>query len=785
MQTCPTAPVDSPGHPAHGLSPRVSKLRAQALAYANEPDPTERGWAVMQSYDDTIAEPMPIRRAKALAAFLEAETLTLDEGDLLAGRLRRQIAGHPGIHEGHRWANAAAYPDAAPNLHALKDAAVPEAFVERMRQWVQRHPSVYAKVRAMCPAETRRAMEVKAFHAGGVDMGHRLPRFELLLEKGAVGIRQEALARMDGLDAARGEDVRKRVFYESIVIVSDAMAQYGKRWAKLLHTLASGEPEAVRRRELEVMADTCRRVPAESARTFREALQSVWLTICVNQAETTGAAGSFGRLDQYLRPLYEADVGAGRLNRDEALELIECLFLKCYRTFDFHHTMLGGIAPDGRDATNELSYLCLEAVERLRTPRDIAVRIHNGTPREFLRKAAEVARLGLGRPDFWNDEVVIPALVEAGIAVEDARDYAAIGCVELTIPGKCNSRTMGHAINLTKILEIALNRGRCALTDQVVGIEHDTHFPTYESLHRAYRKQAKHFIRLAIEEDVRGYVVQSTEHPFPLLSALTVGCMESGRDVMDAGAVYNPSGVNLFGAANVADSLAAIKKLVYEDQALTLDDLREALRRDFEGREDLRQMLLTKAPKFGNDNAYVDAIAVEEAAFYCDEVAQYPTPERGRHHALLFGCTPASVYQMGPATGASPDGRRAGSPLATSVNPTHGRELSGITAELNSVARINGRKAPGGVSFIVDLHPTALGGSEGLDKLVSLLRTFFEQGGMEIGLNVLSEEQLRAAQSKPQEYGHVMVRVFGFSTQFASLDAQLQEQIIERTKHAS
>jgi len=766
------------------LSLRIARLREQALAFANEPGPAERGWAVMKSYDESRAEPMPIRRAKAVAAVLQAETLVLDDGDLLAGRVRRKIASHPGIHEGHRWRNAAAYPDVAPNPGIVKGAAVSSDFVSFMEDWARRHVCVHAKVAALRPREVQRAMAVQAFSSNGLDMVHRLPRFELILERGALGLREEAAARMARLDATRADDVKKRIFYRAVVIVCDAMAGYGLRWAEKLAELARAEGDAERRRELEQMAAICRRVPAQPARTFREALQSLVLVLCVNQAETTGSAGSFGRLDQYLYPFYAADIEAGRLTRARALELVQCFFLKWYRTFDFHHTMLGGLTPDGGDGTNDLSFLCLEAVERLRTPRDIAVRVHKGTPPAFLRKAAEVARLGLGRPDFWNDEVMVPALAKAGFPIEDARDYAAIGCVEITIPGKCNSRTMGHAINLTKILELTLNEGRCALTGERVGGQCGAEFPTYEALHAAYREQAAHFIRLAIEEDVRGYVVQATEHPFPVLSALTLGCTESGRDVMDGGALYNHAGVNLFGVANVADSLAAIKKLVYEEQRLTLDELRDALASDFGDREGLRQMLLNRAPKFGNGDPYVDEIAAQEVAFYCDEVAKYHTPEGGRFLPLLFGCTPASVHHVGARTGASADGRKANAPLATSVNPTHGRAVSGATAVLNSVGGIDFTKAAGGASFIVDLHPTVADGDRGLDALVGLLCGFFDQGGLEIGLNVVREEQLREAQAHPEEYGHLMVRVFGFSTQFVSLDRELQEHLIEKTRHA-
>jgi len=766
------------------MSPRIARLRAQALAFANEPDPTERGWAVMRSYDETRAEPMPIRRAKAVAAALGAATLTLDAGDLLAGRVARKIAAHPGIHEGHRWRRAAAYPDLGANPHILRDAPVPREFVEFTESWATRHVPVYAKARALTPPETQRAMRLRVFHAGGVDMVHRMPRFEMLLERGTDGLRREAAERQAALDDSRAGDVTKRIFYQSLIIAYDAVAGYARRWAVRLGELAQAEADAARRAELEHMTAMCTRVPPQPARTFHEALQAITLAVCVNQSETTGSATSLGRLDQYLLPFYEADLAAGCLSHDQALELIECFFLKWYRTFDFHHTTIGGLTPDGHDATNALSFLCLEAMERLRTPRDVAARIHAATPEPFLRKAAAVARLGMGRPDFWNDDVMVPALAEAGFPVADARDYAPIGCVEITIPGKCNSRTMGHAINLAKILELTLNGGRCALTGEAAGPSCETDFASFDALLEAYHRQVAHFIRLAIEEDVRGYVVQAAEHPFPVLSALTVGCLESGRDVMDGGAVYSPAGVNLFGVANAADALAAIRTLVYETGELTLDELRDALRSDFAGREPLRQMLLHRAPKFGNDDPAVDAIASAEVAFYCREIARYPTPEGGPHLPLLFGCTPDSVHNMGPHTGASADGRKAGTPLATSVNPTHGRDLSGVTAALNSVARIDFSKATGGASFIIDLHPSAVDGDEGVGKLAGLLHGFFDQGGLEIGLNVVREDQLREAQRNPSEYGHLMVRVFGFSTQFVAMDPALQEHIIERTKHA-
>lgn len=762
---------------------RITTLRSLALSFSNDPNPTERGWAVMRACDDHAAQPVPIRRARAIAAALDSKTLVLDDGDLIAGRLRRAIAAHPGIWEGYRWSNVAAYPDLFRNPKALEGAPVDAEFAAQVGEWWRRHPTPAEHLLAVRPEETQRAMAHRLFGAWGLDLVHRLPRYQLLLHEGVLGLRARILAAMGELDGIRPADVERRIQYQALLITCDALASFAERWAEHLDALAAEETDVARCKELVEMARICRRVPAHPAATFAEALQCVMFVLCASEAETAGSAHSLGRLDQYLWPYYQGDLAAGRLTRAEALERILCLWLKCYRTFDFHHTTLGGLTPTGEDGTNDLSHLCLEAVALLRTPRDVAVRVHRDTPRDFLRRAADVARLGLGRPDFWNDEVTIEALTRSGFPPEEARDYAPIGCVELTIPGKCNSRTMCHEINLAKLLEVTLQGGHCQITGQRIGLEHATAFESYEALHATYRRQVRHAIRLAMEEDARGYWVQSREMPFPFLSLLTEGCIDSGRDVMNGGAVYSPAGVNLFGVANAADSLLAIRRAVYEEGRLTLDELRQALASDFEGQEPLRQQLLARYPKFGNDDEAVDAIAADEVAHYCDTVRAYRTPEGGPILPLLFGCTSSSVCHYGPKTGASADGRRCGAPLATSVSPTHGRELSGITAELRSVARIDYTKASGGVSFIVDLHPTAVDGEAGLAKLVDLLRTFFDLGGIEIGLNVLRADQLRQAQREPEKFGHLMVRVFGFSAPFVALDETLQEAVIEKTKH--
>jgi len=780
-QACEMTHVTPPPEAESELSPRIRTLRQLALSFANELDPTQRGSAVMDSYDETQAEPVITRRAKAAGNVLATQSLILDEGQLIAGRVQRLIPAHNGIHSGNEWVRSVSYPEAGGGW-IPKNAPVSEAYRKRAEEWHPGYVSVWKKLNALVPKDERRAMNAGVYNASGIDMVHRNFRFQMLLELGMEEIKRRAEEKLESLDETHAEDVKRKPFYQAVIIVCDALMHYAERWADKLDEMSAEEENRPRQDELQKMASICRKVPRHAPGTFREAIQSVWFAQVASWAEASGSAHSFGRFDQYMLPFYNADIEAGRLTQDEALELIECLWLKCYSTFDFRHLTVGGVKPDGNDGTNELSYLCLEATERLRTPRDIAVRIHKETPDSFLKKAADIARIGLGRPDFWGDEVTVESLVKAGIPLEDARDYSPIGCVELTIAGKCNSRTMSHSMNLLKCLELALNNGRDQISGEQIGLQTGEKFDSYDELHTAYCEQVEYFVRLAIQQNIRAYMLQATDLPMPVLSTLTEGCLESGHDVMDGGAVYNPSGVNLFGVANIANSLAAIKKLVFEEEAISLDALRDALKSNFEGQEPLRQMLLNRAPKYGNGDEYVDKIAAAETAFYCHEVGRYPTPEGGRHHVLIFGTSPQAVYGFGRKLGASADGRKAGDPLAMSACTSHGTERVGATATVKSAAALDYTKAPGGISFILDLHPTAVAGDSGLDKLNSLLRTYFEDGGMEIGLNIVSDEQLRKAQKTPERYSHIMVRVFGFSTQFISLSQELQEYVIEKTK---
>ncbi len=766
------------------LSPRLERLKERALSFADDKDPAERGRAVTEAWREYDAAPIIIRRARALERTLDTETIRIDPDERMVGRAKRRFAVHRGMHEQYKWANQLSGPEFSGGALDAAEAP-PDDIRELFSYWRESYTGPWQHLNPLRTDEDRRAMRAAVFLGSGLDFCHTCPGFHIALKRGLEAIANEARERLQSPGATGCLPTRARAFYEAVAICCAALIRYAERHAHEAERVAAEQPNVELRRELEQMAAICRRVPRHPPRTFREALQCVWFVHLADEAEANGSAQSFGRFDQYMWPYYQRDVAEGRLTYAEALELIEELWLKCYKTFDFQYLTIGGVRPDGTDGTNELSHICLEATERCRTPRDVGVRVHQGTPKAFLRRAAAVARLGLGRPDLWNDEVVIEALTKRGIALEDARNYGVIGCVELTLPGQCNSRTMCNKINLSKCLELALNDGRCQMSGEQIGPRTGESFDTYEALHAAYCAQARHFIRLAMRDTVRAQRIQAKVFPFPFRSAITEGCLKSGRDIMDGGAKYNPAGVNLLGIANIADSLAAIKLLVFARKRLSLDELREALRSDFEGAEPMRQMLLNEAPKFGNDDDYVDQIAAEEVAFYCREVAKYRTAEGGPFLPLIFTTSSASLYNVGPRTGASADGRRAGQALTTSCNPTHGADRRGATASASSVAKIDFSDTPGGVSYILDLHPTAVSGDGGANKLAALIRGFFDAGGMEIGLNVYDEATLHAAQQEPERYQGFMVRLFGFSTQFVALSPEQQEFVIERTRHGA
>jgi pyruvate formate-lyase/glycerol dehydratase family glycyl radical enzyme len=619
--------------------------------------------------------------------------------------------------------------------------------------------------------------------ATGSLFGHTVPGFQKLVEKGFSGILTEAQEKLDNLDDTNADELSKEPFWRAMKILCESAGNFGRRYAQKAREKADVELNPRRKSELLKIADVCDQVPFKPARTFYEALQSLWFGHLMIQLEDPPNAHSIGRIDQILFPYYKNDIESGILTEDEALELLECFALKIWKGYDVQDTMIGGQKPDGTDAVNDVSFLYLDVVEKLDLHLQLSVRYHNNIDKKFWRRVAEVNSRQRGVPQMFSDEVIIPALVKKGIPIEEARDYAIIGCIEVTIPGRCDPRVVDHYTNMAKCLEYALNDGVCMLSGNQNSLKtgDPSNFTSYDDVLEAYKAQIAYDIRIAIPRMHRNELEQKERFPMPILSALTDDCIQKGIDITAGGARYNSTGVCGYGMANVGDSLAVIKKLVFEEKRINLAEIIEAMRCNFEGKESLRLMLLNEMPKYGNDDNYVDSIVVEVCRHFCEELDKYRNPRGGKYHAHLFSFVVA--VGGGANTSAMPDGRKAREPIANSLAPQQGRDKHGITAMLKSISKIDQTLAAAGTSLIFDIHPSATTGESGVDKLAMLLKTYLELGGGHVECNIVDEKILRLAQKEPEKYSNISVRVAGYSAYFVTLDPAMQEHIIQKTKN--
>ncbi len=612
---------------------------------------------------------------------------------------------------------------------------------------------------------------------------HTIIGYRRVLEMGFEGLAAEVRQRLAELEVTSADGWEAQMLLESALIVAEAGAEMGRRYAKAVKTRLSECCDSAVRQDLERLYEVCDLVPAKPARTFHEAVQSLWFAHILNTWEDGINANSLGRLDQILYPYYRADIEAGHLTDEEAFELLACLWIKLYRDYDVQQVAVGGLDADGNDATNELTYLMLDVTDALNFVRCLSVRLHKGSPPTLIRKSLELVGKGNGIPFFFNDEVLVPALIDQGIAPVDARDYAAIGCVEITIPGKANPHAVSNRINLLKCLELALNNGRSLTTDMQLG-PHTGSPETMaglEDVWTAYEHQVAHFTRAMCLETLRLSMEAALVAPMPYKSLLTEGCIESGRDFNNRGARYDFHESMPMGIPNVADALAALQALVFEQGLLTLPELVRQMQQDFPD-EPLRQALLNRAPKFGNDHPTVDALAARVFRNYCDLLRDMSETFNIPFFAQPF--TFLWLVDAGQRTGATPDGRRRGDNLAYSVSPMQGRDYKGLTALINSLAHLPQRLAAGSTSAIVEADPV-LFAPENLDHLVTLLQTAIEIGVGQLQFNVVNAETLRRAQAEPEKYRNLAVRVSGFSQRFCLLSKEIQDHIIARTKHAS
>ena len=791
------------------LTPRMRGFR-EALLDIKPQICAERAILTTESYRRHADKPLAVKRALMLENILEHMTIYIEPESLLAGNQASANRSAP------------VFPEYAMDwvIRELDEFDkrngdvfyITEETKQKLRDiypfW--EHNTLLDRGLAAMPPESRLFYDLGVIKAeGNLTSGdaHIAVDYERVLREGLESYERRTRARMDALDLAKPENLKKLYFYESILITLRAMRTFAGRYAALAEEEAKAAGPA-RAQELREMAEVLKKVPYHPAETFREAVQSVWLVHLVLQIESNGHSLSYGRMDQYLYPYYVRDLASGLITGDAACELLTNLWLKTFtvnKVRSWTHTQfsagsplyqnvtVGGQTQDKRDAVNPLSYLILRSVAQAHLPQpNLTVRYHAGLSDEFMNEAIEVVKLGFGMPAFNNDEIIIPSFIARGVKEADAYNYSAIGCVETAVPGKWGYRCTGMSfLNFPKSLLIAMNDGVDPKSGKrlIQGVGHFRDMTSYDELRRAWDVIIRDFARhSAIIENVCDIALEENV-PDILCSTLCDDCIGRGLTLKEGGAIYDfISGLQV-GIANLADSLAAIKKLVFEEKRIANAELWDALSSDFAGEEGerIRQLLIEGAPKYGNDDDYVDQLVVDAYAPYIDEIKKYPNTRFGR--GPIGGTRYAGTSSIsanvgqGRSTLATPDGRHAGEPLAEGCSPSHGMDRRGPTAVFKSVSKLPTHEITGGVLLNQKLTPALLTKEENKKKLIALLRTFFNTlHGYHVQYNVVDRETLLDAQAHPEKHCDLIVRVAGYSAFFNVLSRQTQDDIIERTE---
>ena len=782
---------------------RTQRLRDAILA--REPHLcAERAIIYTSVFEETIGEPMIIRRAKAFRKLLAEMTIYIADEELIVGNQAgkpRSAPVYPETEAGYLLEEGFERMQERHEDPFVVPPQVREKLMEALPKW--KCQTVGEVAPGKMPARTRQVLFIphRVFHPeihllGGI--GHVAVDFNLVLKRGFEALKNEAEERLNSLSYIDPEDHERKLFYEAAIHVMEGVLGYARRYAELAENMAREETDPIRKQELRLIAENCSRVPARPARNFYEAVQAIWFSHLFLQIEANGMGVSPGRLDQFLYPYYQEGLDKGNLTHEDAQEILECLWVKveeikraydsdCARNFAGYdsgmNVSIAGQKSDGTDATNEVSYMFLDAQDNLRTARpNFTIRYHNKLSQKFLLRACEVMKIGTGMPEIMNDEAHIPSLMNRGVTLEDARAYTNIGCVEPAVPGKTCSWSNAAMFNLGKCLELALNDGKCMFTGERIGVQtgDPLNFSSIEDIKRAFAEQVVFFVKHMVIAVNAIDLTHKKMVQTPYLSLLVSDCMQKGRDVTAGGAHYNFTSPQGVGIADVADSLSAMQKLVFEEKTIAMSELLEALRTNFEGREDLRQTLINKAPKYGNDDDYVDHFARWAGRLYCKEVEKYRNPRGGYFQPGLY---PVSAnVPLGRNTAALPSGRLAALPLADGISPYRGMDKKGPTGVIRSVGKIDQTIASNGTLLNQKLSPILLDDPKGLRSLADLIRSYCDLGGKHIQFNVVDSNTLRAAQENPGEHSHLVVRVAGYSAYFTQLNKDVQDDIIARTE---
>lgn len=827
-------------------SDRIPKLVENLYAKMPEIE-SARAILITESYRQTENEPMVIRRAKAFAHILENIPIVIRDLELIVGSTTIAPRGCQTYPEfSYEWLEA--------EFDTVEKRSADPFYISEKTKQELKEANAYWKGKttselatSYMEPETLLAMEHNIFTPGNYfynGVGHVTVKYGEVLAIGFSGIKAKAQAELDKLCLADGDYQKKSRFLEAVMISCDAAIEYARRYARLALKEAEECTDPVRKRELLQIAQNCANVPEKGATGFYEACQSFWFVQQLLQIESSGHSISPGRFDQYMYPYYQKDMESGKITREFAQELMDCIWVKlndlnkCRDAASaegfagyslFQNLIAGGQNEEGIDVTNDLSFMSIQASMHVFLPQpSLSVRVWNGTPHEFLIRAAELTRTGIGLPAYYNDEVIIPSLMSRGLTLRDARDYNIIGCVEPQKSGKTEGWHDAAFFNMCRPLELVFSNGM----DKGVRIGPATgnveDMTTFEQFYDAYKKQMDYAIQLLVNADNAIDMAHAERCPLPFLSSMVDDCMKVGKTVQEGGAVYNFTGPQGFGVANMADSLYSVKTLVYDEKKITMGELKEALATNYGkglGAEDVAAMtakianelkeagktigekevaailntvvaaseapevkangerilkLIEEVPKFGNDIPEVDAFARDVAYTYTEPLQNYKNPRGGSFQAGLY---PVSAnVPLGAQTGATPDGRLAYQPVADGVSPSAGKDVNGPTAAANSVSRLDHYIASNGTLFNQKFHPSALSGRNGLENFVGLIRSYFDQKGSHMQFNVVSRETLLDAQKHPEQYKHLVVRVAGYSALFTTLSKSLQDDIIRRTE---
>ena len=794
------------------LTERMKEFREEVLDEKPYID-AQRAILATLAYKENLNQPRVMVRAKMLEKVLDNMSIYIEDKSLLAGN------------QATKNRNAPIFPEYTMEFvmneldqFEKRDGDIfyiTEKTKEQLREiapfW--QNNNLRARGEALLPEEVRVFMETGVFGMEGkLNAGdaHLAVNYERILKDGLRGYEKRVKEYKATLDLTNPDNIDKYCFYNAVLIVLKAVRNFANRYSVLAKDLAEKELNQERKNELLEISRICSKVPYEPAETFKEAVQSVWFIQLILQIESNGHSLSYGRFDQYMYPYYDRDIKNGTIKESEALELLTCLWIKTLtinKVRSQAHTLssagspmyqnvtIAGQTTDKKDAVNDLSFLVLKSVAQTRlTQPNLTVRYHKNINKRFLDECVEVMRLGFGMPALNNDEIIIPSFMDWQVKEEDAYNYSAIGCVETAVPGKWGYRCTGMSyINFPRMLLCTMNNGVDLTSNKrfTKGYGYFTEMESYEELLKAWDKTIREITRYSVI--VENVIDKASERDVPdiLCSALTDDCIARGKTIKEGGAVYDfISGLQV-GIANMADCLAAIKKLVYEEKKITRQELWNAILDDFSSPKNkkIQEMLIREAPKYGNDDDYVDQLIVEAYDSYIEEIEKYPNTRynRGPIGGIRYAGTSSISANVGQgmSTMATPDGRNAFEPLAEGCSPAHNSDKNGPTAVFKSVSKLRTNKITGGVLLNQKMTPQMLSTEENRQKLELLIKTFFNRlHGYHVQYNIVSKETLIDAQKHPEKHKDLIVRVAGYSAFFNVLSKKTQDDIIGRTEQS-